>query len=96
MTGERVAALLTSVSGSSASFVRGIVAYNIDQKVTLLGVSRDVAEPVNCVSRNAARQMADGVRGRTGATIGIATTGYAEYSNGQALEDRHDLLHHVH
>ena len=78
LTAGNLQALIASVSGASRYFLGGITAYNIDQKVALLGVERAVAAPVNCVSEAVARQVAAGVRRATGADVGIATTGYAE------------------
>lgn len=69
---------LGSVSGSSSYLVGGITAYNIDQKVNLLGVNREHAQSCNCVSQLVADEMAMGVCKLFGADIGIGTTGYAE------------------
>ena len=78
LTAGSLQALIASVSGASRYFLGGVTAYNIEQKVSLLGVDRAVAEPVNCVSDSVALQMAAGIRRLTGADVGIATTGYAE------------------
>ena len=78
LTAGNLQALIASSSGASRYFLGGITAYNIDQKVTLLGVERAVAAPVRCVSEAVARQMAAGIRRVTGADVGIATTGFAE------------------
>lgn len=78
LTGGNLAALLTSVSGSSGYFMGGVVAYTIHSKVELLGVDGQHAAEVNCVSAQVAAQMAEGVRSLFGSDIGIATTGYAE------------------
>ena len=78
LTAGNLQALIASVSGASRFFLGGVTAYNIDQKVRLLGVDRAVAEPVNCVSESVVLQMAAGIRHRTGADVGVATTGYAE------------------
>jgi nicotinamide-nucleotide amidase len=52
----------------------------LEQKVKLLGVNRQHAKKVNCVSAEVAEQMARGVCGLFGAEVGLATTGYAEPS----------------
>ena len=78
LTGGHLQSAITSVSGSSNYFVGGVTAYNIDQKVNLLGVVRDHAASVNCVSSKVAEEMAAGVRTMFGSEIGVATTGYAE------------------
>ena len=69
---------IASVSGASDYFVGGITAYNIDQKVGLLGVDRAHATEVNCVSERVAIEMANGAIKMFGADIAVATTGYAE------------------
>jgi len=87
VTGGRLQAALTSTSGASAYFLGGVTAYNIDQKVKLLGVERGHASAVNCVSEEVARQMESGVRQLFGAEVGVATTGYAEaWSDGNVTE----------
>lgn len=78
LTVGNVASHLGDISGSSAYFQGGVVAYNIDHKVGLLHVNRTAAEACNCVSEQTAREMAHGVANLFGANIGIATTGYAE------------------
>lgn len=78
LTSGHLQAQITSISGSSEYFVGGLTAYNIDQKVKLLGVDREHAATVNCVSRRVAQEMAVGARRMFGSTIGVATTGYAE------------------
>lgn len=77
LTGGLVGAALTSVSGASAVYRGGIVAYATDLKHTLLGVGvADLARD-GAVAAATAVAMADGVRSRTGADVGLATTGVA-------------------
>jgi len=78
LTVGRVATHLGECSGSSSYFAGGVVAYNIDQKVKLLGVDRQEAEACDCVSKGIAYWMAKGVMMLFDTDIGIATTGYAE------------------
>ena len=78
LTAGLIQAALASVSGSSEFFVGGITTYNLEQKVQLLGVDRESAAKVNCVSRVVAHQMAEGVGKLFGADITVSTTGYAE------------------
>lgn len=91
LTAGNIGALVASVSGSSAYFLGGDVVYNIDQKVSRLGVGRDHAASCNCVSAQVAREMAAGCRQALRADIALATTGYAEpwYEEGV-------LKHHAH
>jgi nicotinamide-nucleotide amidase len=77
LTGGGVGALVTSVPGSSAVYVGGVVAYASRLKVELLGVPDDVVERFGVVSARCARAMAAGVRGVAGADVGLSTTGVA-------------------
>jgi nicotinamide-nucleotide amidase len=70
--------LIASVSGASTFFRGGITAYNIEEKVGILGVERAHAELVDCVSSQVAAEMALGATRLFDAHIGLATTGYAE------------------
>jgi PncC family amidohydrolase len=81
LTGGNIAAEITAVSGSSAYFLGGVVAYTLEAKAEILGVDGKHAAQCNCVSERVAREMAAGVRNLIGADIGIATTGYAEPSD---------------
>jgi nicotinamide-nucleotide amidase len=78
MTGGRVQALVTAVSGASEYFAGGVTAYAREQKVALLGVDDAHAAAVNCVSERVAGEMAVGVCRLFKASVGVATTGYAE------------------
>jgi PncC family amidohydrolase len=77
LTGGLVAAALTAVPGASAAFRGAVVAYATSLKATLLGVSPDLLDALGAVSPEVAAAMAEGVRGRLGATWGAATTGVA-------------------
>lgn len=82
LTGGLVAASVVSVSGASAVFRGGIVAYATDLKSSLLGVDATLLDAHGPVHPRVARQMAEGVRravagdGRP-ADVGISTTGIA-------------------
>ena len=78
MTCGRVQAHIGKISGASRFFVGGITAYTLEQKVQHLGVDEAAATPVNCVSAEVAEQMARGACEFFSASIGVATTGYAE------------------
>jgi nicotinamide-nucleotide amidase len=77
LTGGLVAAAFTDVPGSSAAFRGGIVAYATELKAELLGVDQDMLAAHGPVYGPVAAAMAQGVRRRLGATIGLATTGVA-------------------
>jgi PncC family amidohydrolase len=77
LTGGGLAALLTSVPGSSATFVGGVVAYATELKESVLDVPAGVIAEHGVVSAACARAMAEGVRRLTGATHALSTTGVA-------------------
>ena len=76
-TGGMVAARLTDVSGSSASFVGGIVAYADEIKRGELGVSEKLLVEHGAVSAEVAAAMAQGARERLRADVAVAVTGIA-------------------
>lgn len=76
-TGGMVAERLTNVPGSSAYFLGGVVCYSNELKTSLVGVPKETIDAKGAVSSEVALALADGIRKRTGATIGIATTGIA-------------------
>jgi competence/damage-inducible protein CinA-like protein len=76
-TGGLVAEMLTAIPGSSDVFLGGIVAYSNEVKVAQLGVPADVLEQHGAVSAEVAQAMAEGVRRRLGADVGVADTGVA-------------------
>lgn len=86
LTCGNVQAHIGRVSGASEFFLGGVTAYTLDQKVRHLGVDRDSAAAVNCVSAEVAEQMARGAAGLFGADIALATTGYAEASTEQGVD----------
>jgi nicotinamide-nucleotide amidase len=83
-TGGMVAARLTGVPGSSASFVGGVVAYADDVKRLELGVPEELLAEHGAVSAEVAAAMADGARGRLGADVAVAVTGVAGPAGGTA------------
>ena len=81
-TGGLIAHRITEIPGSSDYFLLGVVAYSNQAKEALLGVSRSILERYGPVSKETTEQMAVGVRERSGAAIGIATTGIAGPTGG--------------
>ncbi len=77
LTGGLVVADLVSIPGASAVVRGGIVSYATDLKATLLGVDADVLASGGPIQSLVAEQMAQGVRQKLGADIGLATTGVA-------------------
>lgn len=83
-TGGMLGTRLTTVPGSSDVFVGGVIAYDDDVKVRLLGVDPATLREHGAVSEETVREMATGIRRCLGAQIGIAITGVAGPSGGSA------------
>jgi nicotinamide-nucleotide amidase len=77
LTGGLVAAALTDVPGASDAFRGGVVAYATELKALLLDVDVTMLKRHGPVYAPVAAAMAEGVRQRLGATVGVATTGVA-------------------
>lgn len=76
-TGGLVSAALTSISGSSAVFAGGAVAYANSAKTDLLGVPKELLDRHGAVSGPVAEAMARGVRERLSADLAVSVTGIA-------------------
>lgn len=76
-TGGGVAALITSVAGSSAYFKGGIVAYTNAVKQDLLLVSPDTLARQGAVSEQTVKEMAQGAMETLKTDCAIATSGIA-------------------
>ena len=83
-TGGLISHRITNVSGISAYYVGGVVAYSDRLKLGLLGVEEGVLREHGAVSDPVARQMADGARARLGADVSVAVTGIAGPGGGTA------------
>ena len=81
-TGGLVLGRLTDVPGSSEWVKGGVVAYANEVKTGQLDVPADLLEAHGAVSEPVAAAMADGVRRRLGAAIGVGVTGVAGPSGG--------------
>jgi nicotinamide-nucleotide amidase len=76
-TAGMLGAELTRPAGSSDYFVGGVLAYSDRVKEMLLGVAPELLQAHGAVSEPVARAMAEGVRQRLGAEVGLAVTGIA-------------------
>ncbi len=76
-TGGLVAQRITDISGSSAVFPGGVVAYSNAAKSDLVGVPEELITRHGAVSPEVARALAEGARRRFQATYGIGITGIA-------------------
>ncbi len=83
-TGGLIGHRITEVAGSSDYFLLGVVAYSNRMKQDLLGVSEETLSRVGAVSEAVVLEMAAGVRRRSGAKVGIATSGIAGPGGGTA------------
>lgn len=85
-TGGLLGHLLTEVPGSSAYFLGGVVAYADALKQWLLGVRAESLARWGAVSAAVVLEMAEGIRSRTGAELGLAVSGIAGPGGGTAMK----------
>ncbi len=76
-TGGGLGFAITELPGVSSFFLGGIISYSNEVKQELLGVPAEVLAEYGAVSEETARAMAEGVRARVHADIGLSTTGIA-------------------
>jgi len=77
LTGGLLGGAITSVSGSSAVYVGGVVSYATRAKEELLAVPAELVLEEGVVSAACAESMARGVRRLLGTAHGVSTTGVA-------------------
>jgi nicotinamide-nucleotide amidase len=76
-TGGLLAQRLTAIPGSSRYFLGGAVVYSDALKTTFAAVPAELVANKGPVSPEVARSLAEGIRTRTGASLGISITGIA-------------------
>jgi nicotinamide-nucleotide amidase len=76
-TGGLISQRITSVPGASRSFLGGVVVYSDDFKTSFADVPAKLIAKHGAVSAEVAKALADGIRTRTGATLGLGVTGIA-------------------
>ena len=81
-TGGLVAERLTRIGGSSAYFLGGVISYSNLLKSAWVDVPAEIIESRGAVSAEVAIALADGIRRRTGATLGVGVTGVAGPTGG--------------
>jgi len=86
-TGGNLAQMLTSNPGSSKYFIGGVVAYATQKKTDILHVSEGTIERFTVVSREVAREMADGCQNLFKSDISLSTTGVAGPGKGEDGKD---------
>ena len=84
-TAGLIASNIASISGASAFLKGGVIAYQNDIKINILGVSKSLLDENKEVSSEVVKQMAIGARNKFLADFAIATTGYAGPTGGTDL-----------
>jgi PncC family amidohydrolase len=74
-TGGLISHYLTTLPGASTFFRGGIIAYSIEFKKKILGVSSETISRHGVVSKATAREMAERIRGLTQTDFSVSTTG---------------------
>jgi nicotinamide-nucleotide amidase len=83
-TGGEIAHRLTQIPGASQYFRGGVVTYQTETKTQILGVPAELIQDCSVVSKEVAEAMAQGVKEKMGASVGIATTGNAGPTKGDS------------
>ncbi len=81
-TGGYLGHQFTKVSGSSAYFMGGVLAYDNSVKISQLNVNPETLKKHGAVSEETIREMAENVRKKLGTTYGLATSGIAGPNGG--------------
>ncbi|MBC2722508.1 competence/damage-inducible protein A [Desulfosporosinus sp.] len=76
-TGGLLGAAFTQEPGSSRFYLGGVVSYSNSLKRGILGVSEESLKAFGAVSEEVAKEMAEGIRSKTGSNLAISTTGIA-------------------
>jgi len=83
-TGGLLGKMITDLPGSSGYFWGGVISYSNEAKQCILGVREDTLLKYGAVSRETAREMAEGIRKISGADVALAITGIAGPEGGSA------------
>jgi nicotinamide-nucleotide amidase len=86
-TGGLLAERLTAVPGSSRYFLGGAVVYADRLKTIFADVPEELVRSEGPVSEAVARAMAEGIRLRTGASVGVGITGIAGPGPGTGADE---------
>lgn len=76
-TGGELQGRITDIPGASASLKGGVVVYTNEAKHLLLGIPTDTLDKYGAVSREIAAELAERVRLKLGADLGVGVTGLA-------------------
>lgn len=76
-TGGLIGNFLTDIPGMSDHLLEDVVTYTIESKSYLLEVPKELMRRTGAVNAETARMMAQAIRAKTGADIGLSVTGVA-------------------
>jgi nicotinamide-nucleotide amidase len=74
-TGGKVAAAITDIAGSSLYFKSSVVAYSNESKIVILNVKKETLESFGAVSKETAKEMANGSLKLSNSDYAISITG---------------------
>ncbi len=86
-TGGLLSQRLTAVPNASSSFLGGAIVYSSHLKTLFADVPQGIIDTYGTVSPEVATGLAEGIRARTGASLGIAITGLAGPGGGASGPD---------
>ncbi|WP_331681767.1 nicotinamide-nucleotide amidohydrolase family protein [Romboutsia sp.] len=76
-TGGLVSAHLINYPGISSVFMEGCVTYSNESKISRLGVKKETLDKYGAVSKETAKEMAEGIAKNFKTNVGLSTTGIA-------------------
>lgn len=83
-TGGLIGHRITNSPGSSDYFLGGVNCYSNTLKIEMVGVPESLIANHGAVSPETAKAMAEGIKARTGADVGLAVTGIAGPGGGSS------------
>ena len=76
-TGGLVSSTLINYPGISSVFIEGCITYSNESKINRLGVNQEVLKKYGAVSKEIAKEMAEGIARNFNTNVAISTTGIA-------------------
>ncbi|WP_417429896.1 CinA family nicotinamide mononucleotide deamidase-related protein [Halpernia sp.] len=86
-TGGELARLITSIPGVSRYFLGGIIPYETEKKIHILGINKNLVEKFTVVSEEVAAEMAEKCQELFKTDIALSTTGVAGPNKGEDGKD---------
>ncbi len=87
ITGGLLSQRLTAIPNASRSFHGGAVVYASEQKTNLCDVPPELIQKHGAVSPEVARALAEGIRKKTGCSLGLSLTGLAGPGGGEGPDE---------